>query len=135
MPLLFAGCSQLAVSKDYICSLVEQANSKMHSKQARVRRFFELLRQQSQPQLAAVPLPEGQATQQENYQHVQLPSSKQSMLEGAPLLLLLRHYAKRSAMLHEGVKSFCMMLQEVFLPAVVPSCCLAGKYSAVIGLH
>ena len=83
MPLLFAGCSKLAVSEGYICSLVAQANSKMHSNWARVQRFFELLRQQPQLQPSAVPAAEGQAKQHHGSQRVKPPSSSQTMLSCA----------------------------------------------------
>ena len=80
VPLLFPGCSKLAVSEDYICSLVDQANSKMHSNWARVQRFFELLRQPSPLQPSAVSPAEGEAKQHKGSQHAKPPSSKQTML-------------------------------------------------------
>ena len=48
VPLMFGSSSQLAVSEEYICSLVEQANAKLHTNWARVQRFLELLRLRTQ---------------------------------------------------------------------------------------
>ena len=42
---MFGQSSELAVSEEYICSLVDQANGKMHSNWARVQRFHDLLAQ------------------------------------------------------------------------------------------
>lgn len=83
MPLLFAGCSKLAVPDDYICSLVEQANSKMHSNWARVQRFFELLRQDAQQLSAAVPPTERQAKQQKGDQRPQVADPASSCITAA----------------------------------------------------
>ena len=79
VPLLFAGCSKLAVPEDYICSLVEQANSKMHSNWARVQRFFELLRQNAQQLSAAAPPTERQTKQQRGDQRLALPFSRRTL--------------------------------------------------------
>lgn len=45
---MFGGSSELTVSEDYIRSLVEQANAKMHTNWARIDRFLELITQPSQ---------------------------------------------------------------------------------------
>ena len=42
---MFGRSSKLAVSEEYIYSLVDQANGKMHSNWARVQRFHDLIRQ------------------------------------------------------------------------------------------
>ena len=42
---MFGQLSKLAVSEEYICSLIDQANGKMHSNWARVQRFHDLLAQ------------------------------------------------------------------------------------------
>ena len=89
VPLLFEGCSKLAVPEDYICSLVEQANSKMHSNWARVQRFFELLKQDAQQLSAAVPSAERQAKQQKGDPHLRPPSSKHTLLHHALQLLVM----------------------------------------------
>jgi len=64
VPLMFAGSSQLVVSERYICSLVEQANSKMHTNWGRVKRFLELLRQDAWQHPAA---PQVMATQAQHH--------------------------------------------------------------------
>ena len=69
---MFAGASQLAVSDTYICSLVEQANSKMHTNWGRVKRFLELLRQDAWQRPAA---PQVMATQAQHH-----PGDRHAML-------------------------------------------------------
>ena len=80
---MFADCSQLAVSEDYIHSVVEQANSKMHSNWARVQLFFELLRQPSQLKSPAAVPHEGQTHQHRHVQLFKPSASKQGALQNA----------------------------------------------------
>ena len=52
---MFCQSSKLAVSGEYICSLVDQANGKMDSNWARVQRFHELLAQPALQHSSAQP--------------------------------------------------------------------------------
>ena len=55
VPLIFGQSAKLAVSEEYICSLVDQANGKMHSNWARVQRFHDLLAQPAAHHSSAQP--------------------------------------------------------------------------------